>query len=209
MSDNRGMVASILLAAVLTSKANIPPLAKVAGIVLGQTTIEQFERAHGKGLVTGGGRTKSGVHRWYDATSGAEISADGSFQSRNGQVIEDVDVDWLGPGKTSLEMQFRMMGESAAKTVKVPVIHLAKNDLGILSTLHPGMTRSEITKAIGHKLNSHDILHARGQLEYPYRLGYVDASWGRRSVRQFYMWTALCLFRDKGLDGLMMGVDSR
>jgi len=204
------MVASILLAAVLTSKANIPPLAKVAGIVLGQTTIEQFEKAHGKGLVTGGGRTKSGVHRWYDATSGAEISADGSFRSRNGQVIEDVDVDWLGPGKASVEIRSQITTGGPYKTFAVPVIHLAANEIGILRVLHSGITRSDIDAATHLKIDHDGMLHAPGRLQYPYRLKYiglVKAGKWAHTVRGFKMWTSMCLFNDRGLDGLMMGVD--
>lgn len=67
-----------LLTLTLTAQTTIrpPAIATVAGITLGQTTTEQFEKLYGKGFQHVGGHSNRG-RTWYDETSGTVIDTDG------------------------------------------------------------------------------------------------------------------------------------
>jgi len=154
------MVAALLACALAMPKSSVPSIAKIAGIVLGQTTVEQFEAAHGKAMPW------DDHFFWYDATSGATISAQAWYRDKAGRIIDFLMIDWAQPGQGIFEYKTQDAPAAKMRTVRTPAIHLAPSDLGLLSLLRRGMTRHDVRAAMHMRLDDSDSLVAKGRLSY-------------------------------------------
>jgi len=142
---------ALLLGALLADRP--PEIARAAGIVVGLTTVQEFERRHRGGLVETGGHPR-GARVWYEETQCVEIDADGFNFRRSGEVIDELSLTWERPGDCPSN---------------VPRIRLRKNELGMLAKLHAGMTELEVDKALRVRLKSGGLVQT-GLIRYKDKL---------------------------------------
>lgn len=164
-------------------EVRLPTLAHAAGITPGITTLEGFERRHGKALRMMGGHS-GGAGQWYDVRRGVLIHADGFNISKDGEILDGFRVEWLPSGKVSKN---------------VPRIRLGENDLGILSKLRPGMSRREAETALGVRL-SHDEVRQSGLVRY-------SPKPVNKSNDRYTTWILRLEFGGKGLLAFVLGCE--
>ena len=127
-----------------------PKIGRIAGFVVGQTTIAQYERRHRKGFAHVGGHP-NGARTWYDRTLGATLDVDGFDYSDKGEIVDNVNVEW---------------GRRPRKGI--PKIRLAKGDVGFLSNLEHGMTEKQVETALHLKLKNGEVMQ-KGLIRYKER----------------------------------------
>lgn len=128
-------------------------VATAAGITVGQTTLEQFEAAHGRGLAVMGGHP-CGARTWYDTTSGVLIYADAFCYTDDGAVVDTLRLEWKPEGKVAKD---------------VPRIKLKADELGFLSRLKVGLSSRDVEIAMRSRITSNTI-KAHGLVQYSERL---------------------------------------
>lgn len=173
------------LAAMLlqVGQPDVPVIGKMAGITVGLTSIQDFEKRHGKGLAIVGGHPR-GARLWYDAKLGIEIFADGFYFSDRGEVVDSLRVWWIEP---------------SAEDRRIPRIHIAKDEYGLLARVTKGMSKAQCQAAIGTSQPLDDV-HMLGLVKYPDKLGNKDDD-------RFQEWTADLLFGDHGLEQISVGAE--
>ncbi|MFI5386781.1 MAG: hypothetical protein ACHQ50_11750 [Fimbriimonadales bacterium] len=151
------MIAILVFVNAIQTTVRAPEIATAAGITVGKTTIQGFERRYGKGLVLTGGHPR-GAREWYDETSHVLIDADGFYftppEGRK-EVIDSLSIEW--------------MAERDCER-KVPRIRLKQSQLGFLAKLKPGMSSSRIEGILHLKLKS-GMAKAAGLIKYSGILG--------------------------------------
>jgi hypothetical protein len=135
------MLAAIALASLFVGpkEISVPVVARVAGITLGESTIEEFEKRHGRGLVAMGGHSNSG-RGWYVPKQRMSIGTDSFNFCERGAILDFIQVVWLGP-------------KDAEPSSKVPRICLPQSEFGILSTLRAGMSKANVEKLLHRKIS--------------------------------------------------------
>jgi len=164
-------------------EARPPSIARVAGITAGLTTLEGYERRHGKALRMMGGHS-GGAGEWYDVRHGVLIHADGFNVAKGGEILDNISVEWTSSG-------------TIAKSV--PRIRLRNSDLGLLSRLRRGMSRRQTEVALGRRL-SHNEVRDSGLVHYsPKPVNKADD--------RYTVWTLSLEFGGKGLSAFVVGCD--
>jgi len=185
------MTAALLLLLSLADQppTKVPRIAKAAGITLGVTTFEQFQRDNGKGL-TLAKLSKTGIAArfWYDADSKVLIQAESEYRSGQNHVIDSLNVDFMDPSNASIDGK------------RPPTIQLKKASLGLLSVLHAGMSRLEVVHATGSTIDSHEQSHAAGIVSYRPELRSAHMP----AIHGFKSWRVRFDFGHDGLTGLKM-----
>lgn len=164
-------------------EVRLPRIALAAGITAGLTTLEGFERRHGKALRSMGGHS-GGAGSWYVPRQGVVLHADGFNISKDGEILDGYRVEW----------------QRAAQVGRtVPHIHLRRSELGLLAILRRGMSRRQAETALHTRLTG-DAMHLPGLVRY------VPKPVNKQNDR-YTRWQLRLFFGPKGLEAFNVGCD--
>ena len=155
-----------------------PAIAVIAGITVGKTAIQGFEKLHGKGRVMTGGHP-NGARQWYEETAGVLIDADGFNYAPDGEVIDTLVVTWQPANEVDR---------------RVPRIKLRPADLGLLTRLKKGMVEAQIEQSLGTKLKSGSAV-GTGLIRFGHQLG-------NKENDRFTKWEAVFTAGKSGLESI-------
>jgi hypothetical protein len=176
------MLALITCLVLQVGKADVPSIAMTGGIIVGLTTIGDFEKSHTKGRAVTGGHP-GGARLWRIDKLGAELYADGFNIGPRGMIFDTVRVDFIAK-----------VGQY------LPKLNLVQSELGLLARLHRGMSQAEVQRTL---LTTQPLAEVTMLGLIRYRSALINKGGDDR----FTTWTGTFDFGPHGLDGFTIVAD--
>jgi hypothetical protein len=117
----------------------VPPIARLAGVTVGVTTIERLESRFGPGLAYTGGHPQ-GAREWRIKRTHNYVDADGfDYHDDGGRVVDSMSISMSN-------------GTVDVVSNKIPVTRVTLSRPALAGVIFLGMTEDEILRAIRGKL---------------------------------------------------------
>jgi hypothetical protein len=161
----------------------LPPIARIAGVWVGHSTVEELERRLGPGTAYTGGHPQ-GAREWRSRQTGWYVNADGFNYGRHGRVLDEVSV--------STDRILHRKNEAAT--------FAPRKLLRFMGVVELEMTRYQVVRALARKLPPPRM---KGRDLVWTALGYARLN--SNSFDDKHEWTATLHFEQDRLTSISVG----